>query len=70
MPDGGFAEIVIYDVRGKRVRTLVSGNVVAGYNEAVWDGRDDSGNRVASGVYLYRLRAGRVVETKKMVMLK
>jgi hypothetical protein len=66
----GFAEIAVYDVRGKLVRTLLSGRVVAGYDEVVWDGRDDSGNRVASGVYLYQLRAGNVVETKKMVMLK
>jgi hypothetical protein len=66
----GFAEIVIYDVRGKRIRTLVSGNATAGYNEVVWNGRDDFGNGVASGVYFYQLRAGSVVETKKMVMLK
>lgn len=70
MVTGGFAEIAIYDVRGRLVRTLVSGNAAVGYNEAVWDGRDDSGGRVASGVYLYQLRAGSVVETKKMVMLK
>ncbi len=70
MVAAGVAEIVVYDVRGRLVRTLVSGRVSAGYNEVVWDGRDDSGNRVASGVYLYQLRAGNVVETKKMVMLK
>ncbi len=66
----GFAEIAIYDVSGRLVRTLVSGNATAGFNEVVWDGRDDSGSRVASGVYLYQLRAASVVETKKMVMLK
>lgn len=70
MPSDGFADIVIYDVRGKRVHTLVSGRAAAGYNEVVWDGRDDSGNRVASGVYLYQLRTRGVVETKKMVLLK
>jgi flagellar hook assembly protein FlgD len=64
------AEIVVYDVRGRRVRTLVNKFVPAGYHEAVWDGRDDFGNRVASGVYLYQLRAGGVAETRKMVLLK
>jgi hypothetical protein len=63
-------EIIVYDVRGRRVRTLVKEYAPAGFHEVVWDGRDDSGNRVASGVYLYQLRAGGVVETKKMVLLK
>jgi len=66
----GIAEIAIYDVRGRRVRTLVHGIAAAGYKEVVWDGRNDSGGRVVSGVYLYQLRTGSVVETKKMVMLK
>jgi len=70
MVTDGFAEIKIYDVNGQLVRTLVSGNVRAGFNEVVWDGRNDLGNRIASGIYLYQLRAGSVVETKKMVMLK
>jgi flagellar hook assembly protein FlgD len=70
MVTDGFAEIAIYDVRGKLVRTLFSGNATAGFKEVVWDGRDDSGGRVASGVYFYQLRAGSVVETKKMVMVK
>jgi hypothetical protein len=70
MVTDGFAEIAIYDVRGRRIRTLVSGNAAAGYNEVTWDGQNDFGNRVASGVYLYQLRAGSVVETKKFVMLK
>jgi hypothetical protein len=66
----GPTDITVYDVMGSRVRTLVSGHARAGYNEVVWDGRDDAGNRVASGVYLYQLRAGTAVETKKMVLLK
>ncbi|MDH3215505.1 MAG: T9SS type A sorting domain-containing protein [Candidatus Krumholzibacteria bacterium] len=66
----GHTEILIYDVSGRRVRTLVSRVSAVGTHEVVWDGRDDSGRRVASGVYLYRLRAGDVVDTKKMVLLK
>ncbi|UCH85527.1 MAG: T9SS type A sorting domain-containing protein [Candidatus Latescibacterota bacterium] len=64
------AEIIVYDVKGRRVRTLVNKFVPAGYHEVLWDGRDDLGNRVASGVYLYQLRAGGIVETRKMVLLK
>ena len=66
----GHTELTIYDVSGRRVKTLVSGFVEAGQQEAQWDGRDDSGKRVASGVYLYRLVAGEFRETKRMVLLK
>jgi hypothetical protein len=66
----GPVELVIHDVAGTRVRTLVSGFVTAGYHDVTWDGRDDRGARVASGVYLYRLRSGAHAETKKMVLLK
>jgi len=70
LPVDGHAEIVVYDVVGRVVRTLVSGYTQAGGHEVVWSGLDDSGNRVASGVYLYRLRAGDIVETRRMVLLK
>ncbi len=67
---GGIAEITVYDVSGRRVRTLVNSFVPAGVHEVIWDGRNDSGGRVASGLYLYRLRTGGVVETRKMVLLR
>jgi hypothetical protein len=70
MMKGGNAEIVVYDVLGRRVRTLVSGFVRAGDHRVVWDGRDDSGKEVAPGAYLYQLRTDNVVETRKLVMLK
>jgi flagellar hook assembly protein FlgD len=52
------------------VRVLVSGARPAGDHKVTWDGRDDHGRNVASGVYLYKLRSGGVLETKKMVLLK
>jgi hypothetical protein len=67
---GGIAEIIVYDVSGRRVCALVNSFVPAGVHEVVWDGRNDSGDRVASGLYLYRLRTGGVVETKKMILLR
>jgi hypothetical protein len=60
----------IFDASGRHVRTLVAERRDAGGYEAQWDGRDDAGCRVASGVYLYRLRAGDVTLTRKMVLLK
>jgi flagellar hook assembly protein FlgD len=66
----GDGELAIYDLAGRRVKTLVSGYVDAGQHEAQWGGRDEQGRRVASGVYLYRLVAGDFVETRRMVLLK
>ena len=60
----------VYDVAGRVVRTLVDGVRDAGAHRAVWDGRDDRGARVASGIYLLRLQAGAVSQTRKMVLMK
>ena len=65
----------IYDVRGALIRELDLGYRVAGpyltsANAAHWDGRDHRGQRVASGVYLYRLQAGPVAHVRKMVFVK
>jgi hypothetical protein len=67
---GGEVSLRIYDVRGRLVRTLVSGHGVPGEQSVTWDGRDDRGYSVASGVYFYRLSAGGVSMTRKMVLTK
>jgi len=63
-------EITILNIQGRKVRTLVNQNTVPGRYRAVWDGRDDKGNAVASGVYLCRLQIGSYASVKKMLMLK
>jgi hypothetical protein len=60
----------IYNILGEVVRTLVDEPKSAGVHYEVWDGKDDQGHQVASGIYFYRLRAGEFSETKKMVLLK
>ncbi|HUU26680.1 MAG TPA: S8 family serine peptidase [archaeon] len=60
----------IYDLRGRLVRTLVDEARQGGTYEVFWDGTDQSGRRVSSGTYLYRLQAGDFVRTRKMVLLK
>jgi hypothetical protein len=62
--------ISVYDINGKLVRTLVSDTKPAGRYTVDWDGRNQAGNSVASGVYLSRMSAGSFVETKKLVLLK
>ncbi|HEU4930300.1 MAG TPA: FlgD immunoglobulin-like domain containing protein, partial [Candidatus Krumholzibacteria bacterium] len=62
--------LTIYDVAGRTVRTLVKERQKADVYKVVWDGSNDAGTRVASGVYFYKLVAGSFVQTKKMVLLK
>jgi len=60
----------IYNIKGQKVRTLVNGVYGAGEHNVVWNGLVDDGRNVGSGVYFYRMQAGGVIETKKMVMVK
>jgi flagellar hook assembly protein FlgD len=60
----------IYDVKGRLVRTLINEVLPNSEHRRTWDGRDNRGNQVASGVYFARLQAGPVVQTRKMVLLK
>lgn len=60
----------IYNVLGQRVKTLLDEKKQPGKYEVVWDGRDEKGNQVSSGVYLYRIQVGKFVQVKKMVVLK
>jgi len=62
--------VTVYDVRGARVRALVSGPKAAGHYVAQWDGRDDHGTSVGSGIYFYRMATAGFVGTRKMVLLK
>ena len=63
-------ELVVYDATGGVVRTLVNETRAAGNHEVTWDGRNNGGATVASGVYFYRFHAGKISETKRMVLLK
>jgi flagellar hook assembly protein FlgD len=62
--------LVIYDIAGARIRTLVNRAIRPGAYTEKWDGRNANGNPVASGVYFYCLKAGGKTLTKKMVLLK
>jgi YVTN family beta-propeller protein len=62
--------LTIYDVAGRKVRTLVNERQRADAYRVTWDGSNDTGQKVASGVYFYKLVAGKFTQTKKMVLLK
>jgi subtilisin-like proprotein convertase family protein len=70
LPEEGRVALRVYNVAGKLVRVLVDGEREAGHHAAVWDGRDDQGEAVASGVYFCRMEAEAFEEVAKMVLLK
>ena len=66
-----FITITIFDILGNKVRTLVDSNQKMGYHELKWDGNDDNGKRLASGIYLLQLNAkNKFSDTKKMIMMQ
>lgn len=70
LPTAAKVNLSIYNVLGQHVKTLVDTDMRAGYQTVTWDGTDNTGHTVASGVYFYKLNAGDFTATKKMLMLK
>jgi hypothetical protein len=70
LKEGAHVTISIYNVLGQNVKTLVNEYQDAGHYTKVWDGHDDSGSEVASGIYFYRIKAGDFSDIKKMVLMK
>ena len=70
LPAAGPAHLTVFTLTGQRVAVLQQGLQQAGYHRLHWDGRDDVGRPVASGLYLYRLVTDEVVLTRKLVLLR
>ncbi len=70
LPVAGHATLKVYDSSGRLVRTLVDGTIAAGQHAAVWDGTDQAGRAVGSGIYLYELRAAGRTLTGRMTLVK
>jgi enterochelin esterase family protein len=70
LPQAGQVKLVVFNLSGQVIRTLVDAPQQPGRFKLRWDGRDDLGNGVASGVYLYQLQAGNFSQTKKMILLR
>ncbi|HVP35755.1 MAG TPA: FlgD immunoglobulin-like domain containing protein, partial [Terriglobales bacterium] len=62
--------LIIYNILGQKVRTLLNENKSPGAYQIIWDGKDQTGNEVSSGIYFYQLKAGNYKETKKLTLLK
>jgi len=66
----GRVEISIFDVSGRRIATLVDGNGAPGIYRSTWDGRNENGQRVASGIYFCRMVTDSKAIVKKMILLR
>jgi len=68
--DRTLVNLVIYDVLGKSIKTLVNQPMPSGINTVSWEGNDESGKPVGAGVYLYRITAGEYTQSRKMLLLR
>ena len=70
LPQADRVEITIYNVMGQLIRTLVDNTQKAGYHTVLWDGRNELGVSVSSGIYFVKMKASSFVQTRKMMMLR
>ncbi|RKZ31330.1 hypothetical protein DRQ33_07150 [bacterium] len=70
IPASSEVELGIYDINGRLTRRLVDGNIEAGFHSAIWNGRDDSGRAVSSGIYLVRLKLDDREICRRMMLIK
>lgn len=70
LPESQQVALRIYDIQGRLVRVLAAHTFEAGEHQLRWDGRNDQGVSVASGVYFYRFQAGEYIQTKKMMLMR
>lgn len=70
LPHPQHTQLIVYNIAGQKVRMVLDSRLEAGRHAVIWDGKDDSGTPVASGMYFYRITAGDFTESKKMLLLK
>ncbi len=70
LPKDAMITLTVFDLSGKKVKTLVNGFNTAGYHQVQWNGKDDQGRMVASGMYFYVLKMGKSIKARKMFLLR
>jgi hypothetical protein len=70
LPEMSDVSFIIYNIRGQKIREIALSSQPAGFYNYTWNGTDAQGIQVSTGVYLYAVRAGNYVETRKMLYLK
>ena len=70
LPKNEFVDIIIYDLMGRKIKSLFNTYQNAGYRSVNWNSGNDSGQPVSAGMYIYTIQAGEFRQTRKMVLLK
>jgi len=70
LPEISKVKLTIYDLAGRQVRSLVNESQALGLKTIVWDARDDMGNKIGAGVYIYQLKTDNYIDSKKMILVK
>ncbi len=70
LPGAGWVSLVVYDVTGRTITKLVDSELSAGYHQTIWNGMDNAGSPVATGVYFCKMDAEGHSQTIKMLMMK
>jgi hypothetical protein len=70
LPKESLVKLAVYNVLGQKVRTLIEAKQQAGSHTVQWNGLDDYGRQMATGMYIYRIEAGRFIAVRKMVLMK
>jgi flagellar hook assembly protein FlgD len=70
LPDAGHVELFVYDLQGRKIRTLAGRTYASGSHQVTWDGRDAVGNPMANGIYFYALRIGMSERTGRIVLVR
>ena len=70
IPKDANTKLCIYNIKGQKVKDIVTGDLLKGFHKAVWDGRDNRNRSVGSGVYLIRLESGGKTSVRKVTLMK
>ena len=70
LPNDSYTVVTVFDVMGKHVKTLVDENQSAGFKTIRWDAKNDEGESVAAGMYIYQIKSGVNIASKKMILLR
>ena len=70
IPEESKVELSIFNIKGQKIKSLLSDQIAAGEHSIIWNGEDASGKKVSSGVYLYKLNTGKQTYANKMVLVK
>ncbi|UCE17295.1 MAG: PKD domain-containing protein [Gemmatimonadota bacterium] len=70
LPRASYTSIIIYNIKGERIKGLVEAEQAGGHHSVIWDGTDDRGQKVSSGLYFYEMKAESFTHIQKMLLLK